>query len=89
MPVNGAELFVRQAGTPYTDHDDLAGLLHALGIERAAVRGCSNGGGIALDFALVHPEMGSALMLSGSGLRGFTWSEAIRTGWRERTISRT
>ncbi len=42
---------------------DLTGLFDALGVERAAVVGQSMGGGIALHFALRHPERVSRLVL--------------------------
>jgi 3-oxoadipate enol-lactonase len=77
--------FGRSTGSDaeYADHDDLAALLRALSIERATVIGCSNGGRIALDFALAYPEMVSALVLSAPGLRGFDWSEQTRAGWAD------
>jgi pimeloyl-ACP methyl ester carboxylesterase len=58
----------------YSDHDDLRGLLKHLGIEQAALVGCSGGGKIALDFALVYPEMVSKLVLVGPGLGGYKFT---------------
>ncbi len=58
----------------YSDHDDLRGLLNHLDIARAALVGCSGGGKIALDFALVYPEMVSKLVLVGPGLGGYEWT---------------
>src|SRR6202035_707806 len=46
--------------------DDLKGLLDHLGIERAVVGGMSQGGFIALRFALRYPERVSALVLLGT-----------------------
>jgi 3-oxoadipate enol-lactonase len=46
--------------------DDLRGLLDHLGIERAVIGGMSQGGFVALRFALQHPERVSALMLLGT-----------------------
>jgi pimeloyl-ACP methyl ester carboxylesterase len=43
--------------------DDLRGLLDHLGIERAAIGGMSQGGFVALRFALRYPERVAALML--------------------------
>src|SRR5205823_5863774 len=43
-------------GVEWSPVDDLVGLLDALDIERAALVGLSMGGGLALDFALAHPE---------------------------------
>jgi pimeloyl-ACP methyl ester carboxylesterase len=47
--------------------EDLRGLLTALGIPRAAVVGLSMGGNIALNFALAHPTMVSALVVADTG----------------------
>jgi 3-oxoadipate enol-lactonase len=46
--------------------DDLTGLLDHLGIEKAVIGGMSQGGFIALRFALQHPERVSALLLLGT-----------------------
>lgn len=46
---------------------DLHGLLTHLKIRRAAVGGLSMGGNIALNFALAHPEMVSALIVADTG----------------------
>jgi len=54
----------------YSSRADLAALLDHLGIERAALLGCSRGGQIALDFALERPERVSALVLVASGPGG-------------------
>lgn len=61
------------AGT-YSNHLDLYELLRFLGIERAILLGCSQGGKIVLDLALAHPEMVSALILVASALGGFTFN---------------
>ena len=51
--------------------DDLAAILNALGIqEPALIMGCSMGGGLAMDFALTHPDRVRALILVGSGPSG-------------------
>lgn len=57
---------------PVAFHEDLAGLLVALGIERAHVLGISMGGTTAIDFALTHPQMVSSLALSGSYLSSYS-----------------
>ena len=59
---------------PYSDHEDLRGLLNHLGITHAVLIGCSHGGKIALDFALAYPEMVSGLALVGSGLGGYEFT---------------
>lgn len=56
---------------PVAFHEDLAGLLGALGVERAHVLGISMGGTMAIDFALTHPQMVRSLVLAGSWLSGF------------------
>jgi pimeloyl-ACP methyl ester carboxylesterase len=50
--------------------DDTAGLLHALQITRANVLGWSTGGEIALALAVRHPEVVTALVLSGATAGG-------------------
>jgi pimeloyl-ACP methyl ester carboxylesterase len=47
--------------------DDLAGLLDALGLQRAHLLGLSMGGMIALEFALRHPDRLDRLVLTGTG----------------------
>lgn len=59
----------------YTEHGDLAGLLDHLNIARAAVLGISNGGRIAMDFALAYPERISKLVVVAPGLGGFSYPE--------------
>src|SRR5258708_17659735 len=56
---------------PFSYADDLHALLGVLGIERAALMGCSGGGATVIDFALAHPEMASALRLVGGAMSGF------------------
>jgi pimeloyl-ACP methyl ester carboxylesterase len=60
---------------PYSNVADLRALLDALSIEKAVLVGVSSGGGIALDFAIVHPERVSGLVLSAPLVRGFEMSE--------------
>ena len=47
----------------YSHAEDLAGLLKFLGIKRASLVGCSQGGSVILDFALAHPAAAAALVL--------------------------
>jgi pimeloyl-ACP methyl ester carboxylesterase len=58
-----------------SDHEDLRALLTHLGLERAHVLGCSNGGRIALDFALASPEMVDRLVLVGTGVGGYKFTD--------------
>ncbi len=59
---------------PFAFRDDLYGLLQHLGVEKAHLVGCSMGGSTCLDFSLEHPEMVGALVLIGSGLGGYRWT---------------
>lgn len=72
---------------PYTLRDDLLNVLRHLHIEKAVLIGCSMGGSTALDFALEHPGMVSALVLVGSGVSGLNdpkyLSEDTIKYWRE------
>lgn len=56
---------------PFTHHDDLRALFDALGIERAVVIGCSNGGRAAMNFALAYPQRVTKLVMVCSAPGGF------------------
>lgn len=60
-----------KAREKYSDYIDLKALLDHLGIEKATILGVSNGGRIALDFAVEFPDRASALILVGSGIKGY------------------
>lgn len=49
---------------PFHPVDDLYQLMHHLGIKRASLIGLSMGSGVALNFALEHPEMIEKLVLA-------------------------
>lgn len=66
----------------YTDHDDLHTLLTTLGIERPILLGCSNGGRIAINYTLTHPDNVSALIVVGPSVEGFEYGEAVKAGWK-------
>lgn len=53
---------------PFSNSEDLYGLLQFLKVERAYLLGISRGGGIAFDFTLDHPEMTAALVLISANL---------------------
>lgn len=55
---------------PYSHSDDLGALLQFLGIERAALLGCSRGGKMCIDYALEHPEQVTALIPVCAGVGG-------------------
>lgn len=57
--------------TQYTDHEDLKLLLEHLGIKRTAIVGVSNGGRIALDFAIEYPDLVDSLVLVNSLASGY------------------
>ena len=62
---------------PFSHADDLFQLMRFLGLEQAALMGCSGGGGICLDFALQHPGMVEALVLVASNVDGYQPSGPI------------
>ncbi|MFE9200874.1 alpha/beta fold hydrolase [Micromonospora sp. NPDC007230] len=69
--------------TPFAHHDDVIGLLDALGVARAALVGCSFGGKVAVDTALAYPDRVSALALFGAPVSGNEWSEETEQLWDE------
>jgi pimeloyl-ACP methyl ester carboxylesterase len=60
----------RSHGESYSQTDDLLAVLDAAGVNRATLVGCSQGGKVALDFALAHPERVSALVLVAPAVGG-------------------
>lgn len=62
------------AAAPYSDVEDLRALLDQLRVGPATLVGCSNGGRLALDFAVEHPTAVKALLLVAPGLSGFDGS---------------
>ncbi len=64
-----------EPGRTYSHVRDLDALLEATEISQTAVIGCSMGGGIGLDYALVHPERVWAMVLVASALGGFEPTE--------------
>jgi len=73
---------VTQQDTGFSHAEDLLALFDALGIDRAPLAGLSMGGGIALNFALNHPERVSRLVLISPAMIGWEWSEEWRAIWR-------
>src|SRR6202011_5569889 len=68
----GKSSFAEEAFAP---RDDLLAILNHVGISKAALVGCSMGGGTAIDFTLEHPEMVTALVPVGAGVSGWNdWS---------------
>ncbi|WP_319452703.1 MULTISPECIES: alpha/beta hydrolase [unclassified Mycobacterium] len=67
--------------TPYRHADDLKRLLDRLGIGQCDVLGLSMGGGVAIDFALRHPETVDRVLLVSPSLMGWDWSDSWRQQW--------
>jgi pimeloyl-ACP methyl ester carboxylesterase len=65
--------------TLISSSNELSTLLEALGIDKATVLGMSMGGGVAINFALEHPEMVEALITVGSTLGGYSMREPRAT----------
>lgn len=59
------------AKTKFSDFKDLHALLKHLKLERASIIGVSNGGRIALDFAVEFPGMVQSLILVSPGVGGY------------------
>lgn len=64
---------------PYSNIDDLEQLFIQLKIAKAIVFGMSAGGGLAIDFALKHPEKVTALVLVGAVVSGYGYSSHMLT----------
>jgi pimeloyl-ACP methyl ester carboxylesterase len=60
--------------------DDAAALLHALEVERADVMGYSQGGGVALQLELRHPQLVSKLVTLSSTVRQDGWYPSVLQG---------
>jgi pimeloyl-ACP methyl ester carboxylesterase len=61
---------------PYSATQDLLALLDHLEIPAAHIVGNSMGGGIALDFAVLHPDRVKKLVVVSSGANGYPYDEA-------------
>ena len=67
----------------FSNHEDVAGLLDFLQVDKAIVVGLSYGGKIALDFALAYPQRVKALVLAAPSVGGSQPSERILQFWEE------
>jgi pimeloyl-ACP methyl ester carboxylesterase len=72
-----------EPGLPYSHVQDLAAVMDAVGFERAALVSCSMGGGTAIDFALVHPDRVSALVVAAPGVSGTDEGTPEEEAWFE------
>ncbi len=63
------------ATAPFVPEDDLYKIMRQVHMERAIIVGNSSGGGLALDFALAHPEMVDGLFLIGPVVHGMASSD--------------
>src|SRR5215470_5825104 len=62
------------ATAAFVPEDDRYQLMRAVKMERAILAGNSSGAGLALDFALAHPEMVDGLLLIGPVVHGMSSS---------------
>ncbi len=67
----------------FTNSNDLHMLLQHLKIPKASLIGVSNGGAIALDFAVEYPESIMKLILVGTGVRGYENTPEEEKIWDE------
>jgi N-formylmaleamate deformylase len=86
---------------PQDQSEDLAGLIHALGLERPAVTGHSMGGGAAIQLAANHPDLVGRVILEDSGpvdfdpsrftpetrARMFDWMRGLKGKTREEVMA--
>jgi 3-oxoadipate enol-lactonase len=63
------------ATAPYDAVADLDAVMKTAGVEHATLVGSSSGGGVAVDFALAHPEKVDGLILVGAAVNGFKPTE--------------
>jgi pimeloyl-ACP methyl ester carboxylesterase len=66
------------ATSPFVPEDDLVAMMNHAGMKQAIVAGISSGGGLALDFAVTHPEMVQGLFLVGPVVHGMSTSKFVQ-----------
>lgn len=68
---------------PWSPVEDVRALMDALHLKPAHLVGCSMGGSTAIDFALLHAERVSKIVVSGSGVSGLPPDEKYAGLWKE------
>ncbi len=68
---------------PWSPVEDLLALIDELHLKPAHLVGCSIGGGIAIDFAVEHPERISKLVLVAPGIGGTNFGDRYPDLWSE------
>ena len=63
------------AKAPFVPSDDLLAIMQIVHMSRAVIVGNSSGAGLAIDFALAHPNMVTALFLIGPVVHGMAASD--------------
>ena len=66
------------AKAPYSPQEDLAAVMAAAKMDRASLVGFSFGGGLAVSYAIRHPEQIDRLVLAGAALNGFEQTRHFR-----------
>jgi 3-oxoadipate enol-lactonase len=60
---------------PYSPQEDLAAVMRAANLGHASLAGFSFGGGLAVSYAVLHPEQVDRLIISGTVINGFAMSK--------------
>jgi 3-oxoadipate enol-lactonase len=71
------------APAPYNHHEDLHALMNHLGIERAVLIGCSNGGRVAMNTLLAYPDAALGLVMVCSSPGGFKFEGEAPALWEQ------
>ena len=59
------------AKAPYSPQEDLAAVMRAAKFDHASLAGFSFGGGLAVSYAILHPEQVDRLVICGAAINGF------------------
>jgi 3-oxoadipate enol-lactonase len=73
----------RPTSEPYSHVEDLRSLLDHLGVEQAALVGCSMGGLVAIDATLTDPSAVWALVAAAAAVSGFEPSAEEEDWWED------